>query len=83
MTMKRTEEITHDEGVPRQALYYMENKGYIKPNRLRVGRRVLREYSDEDVQLAKLIWELHDKEGLVWDTAYERATAQLELPHVL
>jgi DNA-binding transcriptional MerR regulator len=83
MTLKRTEEITHDEGLPRQALYYMENKGYIKPLRKRVGRRVLREYTESDIELAKLIWKYHEEDGLIWDAAYEKASTQLELPNVL
>ncbi len=82
MPMKRTEEVTHDDGLPRQALYYMENKGYIQPHRKQVGRRVLREYSESDIELAKLIWKYHDEDGLVWHIAHERAVKQLDLPHV-
>jgi DNA-binding transcriptional MerR regulator len=79
--MKRTEEVTHEDGsVPRQALYYMENKGYISPHRKRVGRRVLREYTEADVELAKLIWEYHNNDGLMWDAAYERASKKLNRP---
>ncbi len=79
--MKKTEEITREEGsVPRQALYYMENKGYISPYRKRVGRRVFRKYTEADVELAKLIWKYHDKEGLMWDAAYQRAAKQLDRP---
>jgi DNA-binding transcriptional MerR regulator len=81
--MRRTEEITHEEGIPRQALYYMENKGFISPRRKRVGRRILREYSDADVELAKLVWSYHDADGLLWDAAYTKATEELGIPSKL
>lgn len=80
--MKRTEEITHEVGIPRQVLYYMETKGYISPNRKRIGKRVHREYSDDDVKLAKLVWRYHDEDGLIWDTAYKKAIKKLGLPSV-
>ena len=62
--------------IPRQKLYYLEQKGYIKPLKAAVGDKEFREYSDEDVKKVECIWK-YLKKGFKYKIAYEKAMADI------
>lgn len=67
--------------IPRQKLYYLETKGFIKPKRIRIGEKEFREYSEADVELIRLIWR-YLKEGYKYRTALDRAMEDIKTPQL-
>ncbi len=72
----KTAEILKEIDIPRHKLYYLEQKGYIKPRRIPMGDLEAREYSDEDILKIKLIWK-YLKRGFKHKTAYQKATEEM------
>lgn len=52
----KTSDILEKTGIPRHKLYYLEQKGYIKPKRHPMGDLESREYTKKDLQMVGLIW---------------------------
>ncbi len=69
--MNTTEVLKHT-GIPRQKLYYLEQKGYVSPKKVRVGEKAFREFDDRDVQLIFWIW-AYLKDGFRYRIAYAKA----------
>ena len=67
--------------IPRQKLYYIEQKGYITPQKIVIGEKEFREYSDEDVRRIACIWK-HLKKGFKYKIAYEKAVEELSNPQL-
>ncbi|MBI5971095.1 MAG: hypothetical protein HY884_08080 [Deltaproteobacteria bacterium] len=67
--------------IPRQKLYYLEQKGYIKPHKTVIGDKEFREYSDEDVKKIELIWK-HLKKGFKYKIAFANAMDELSNPQL-
>lgn len=67
--------------IPRQKLYYLEQKGYIKPSKTVVGDKEFREYSAEDAQKVEYIWK-YLKKGFKYRVAYEKAMADIDDPQL-
>jgi len=78
MVMK-TPEILKKIDIPRQKLYYLEQKGYIKPHKIIKGEKVFREYSAEDVIKIECIWK-YLKKGFKYRVAHEKALEELGSP---
>jgi DNA-binding transcriptional MerR regulator len=73
----KTSEILSKLDIPRHKLYYLEQKGYVKPKRIPMGDLEAREFSDEDFERVKHIWK-YLKRGFKHKTAYQRATEELK-----
>ncbi len=73
----KTSEILQKINIPRHKLYYLEQKGYIKPRRIQMGDLEAREFSDEDLVKIGLIWR-YLKRGFKHKVAYVKALEQLE-----
>jgi DNA-binding transcriptional MerR regulator len=73
----KTFELLERINIPRHKLYYLEQKGYIKPNRLPMGDLEAREYSKSDVKIVKTIWK-YLQQGYRHKTAYQKALEELE-----
>jgi len=71
-----TTEVLKRTGIPRQKLYYLEQKGYVKPRKVYVGEKAFREFSEADVQLIRRIW-AYLKDGFRYRVAYEKALEQV------
>jgi DNA-binding transcriptional MerR regulator len=71
-----TAELLKNIDIPLSKLYYLEQKGYIKPRKRLVGEKEFRIYSEEDVLKIRLIWK-HLKNGFRYRIAYERAVSEL------
>ncbi|MBI5682065.1 MAG: MerR family transcriptional regulator [Deltaproteobacteria bacterium] len=67
--------------IPRQKLYYLEQKGYITPQKIVIGEKEFRQYSEEDVKRITCIWG-YLKKGFKYKIAYEKATEELSNPQM-
>lgn len=67
--------------IPRHKLYYLEQKGYIKPQKVIIGEKAFREYSEEDVRRVECIWK-YLKRGFKYKIAYEKAMEELSSPQI-
>jgi len=75
--VKPTTEVLKEIDIPRQRLYYLEQKGYIKPRKTLRGEKEFRKYSDKDVRKIEIIWK-YLKSGFRYRVAYEKAMEELK-----
>ena len=75
----RTSDILKKLSIPRHKLYYLEQKGYIKPKRIPMGELGAREYSEEDFRMLELIWK-YLQNGFKHRIAYQKALEDLQNP---
>ncbi len=68
----KTSEIINNLHIPRHKLYYLEQKGYVKPKRIPMGDLESREFSKQDFELVKLIWK-YLQQGFKHKVAYHMA----------
>ena len=72
----RTPELLAKIDIPRHKLYYLEQKGYIKPHKTVIGEKEFREYSEEDVKKVEVIWK-YLKKGFKYKIAFEKAMEEI------
>jgi len=72
----KTAEILSRIDIPRHKLYYLEQKGYVKPKRIPMGDLEAREFSKQDFELIEILWK-YLKRGFKHKTAYQMATEEL------
>jgi DNA-binding transcriptional MerR regulator len=77
----RTPELLAKIDIPRQKLYYLEQKGFIKPQKTVIGDKEFREYSEEDVKKIEYIWK-YLKKGFKYKIAYEKAMEEISNPQL-
>lgn len=77
----RTPELLAKIDIPRQKLYYLEQKGFITPHKTVIGDKEFREYSDDDVKKVEYIWK-YLKKGFKYKMAYEKAMDELTSPEL-
>lgn len=58
----------------RRFVYYLEAKGYIRPEKIQKQRIARREYSGEDLKTIREVWRYYNR-GYALQAAYELATA--------
>lgn len=75
----RQSEVTRRTGASRDELRYFEDKGYVRPGKVRLKKRVVRDYSESDVRLIELIMKYKAKR-LILDAAYDQAKRELTQP---
>lgn len=73
----KTSQILEQIGIPRHKLYYLEQKGYISPERIPMGDLEAREYGKADVEKIRLIWK-YLKKGFKHKAAYQKALEELD-----
>lgn len=73
----KTAEILRLVNIPRHKLYYLEQKGYIRPKRIPMGDLEAREFSDEDVAKIRFIWK-YLKQGFKHKVAYKKAMEEMK-----
>jgi len=78
----RTSDVLKKLNIPRHKLYYLEQKGYIKPKRIPMGELEAREYSEEDFRRLELIWK-YLQSGFKHKIAYQKAMEELQSPKLL
>ena len=72
----QTSEVLKKINIPRHKLYYLEQKGYIKPKKMPKGDIEAREYSEEDYQKIEAIWQFLQR-GFKHKVAYQKAMEKL------
>jgi len=77
----RTPELLAKVDIPRQKLYYLEQKGFIKPSKTQIGDKEFREYSEEDATKVEYIWK-YLKRGFKYKIAYEKAMEEISSPQL-
>lgn len=74
----KTSQVLEKTGIPRHKLYYLEQKGYITPQRIPMGDLEAREYSDTDVKRIEIIWK-YLKKGFKHKIAYQKTMEELNV----
>ncbi|CAG1066702.1 hypothetical protein BAC1_02331 [uncultured bacterium] len=77
----RTPDLLAKIDIPRQKLYYLEQKGFIKPQKITIGDKEFREYSEEDVRKVEYIWK-YLKKGFKYKIAFEKAMEEIQNPQL-
>jgi len=67
--------------IPRQKLYYLEQKGFISPKKRQIGEKEFREYSEADLVTVEFIWK-YLKKGFKYRVAFEKAMEELQNPEL-
>jgi len=80
--MKTTSEVVNEVGIPRQKLYYLEQKAFVNPETERRGEKTFRFYPDREVEKIRTIWK-YLEQGFRYRVAYERALEELQQPKLL
>ena len=75
----RTSDILRKLSIPRHKLYYLEQKGYVKPKRIPMRELETREYSEEEFKKLELIWK-YLQSGFKHKIAYQKALEELQSP---
>ena len=75
----KTSQLVKKLQITRDTLYYLEKKGFIEPKKTKTGKKLIREYSEEDVRKVELIWK-HLKMGFKYEVAYGKALEELSNP---
>jgi DNA-binding transcriptional MerR regulator len=73
----KTSDIISKLDIPRHKLYYLEQKGYVRPKRVPMGDLEAREFSTEDFERVKHIWK-YLKRGYRHKAAFQRATEEMK-----
>jgi DNA-binding transcriptional MerR regulator len=73
----KTSDIISKLDIPRHKLYYLEQKGYVRPKRVPMGDLEAREFSLEDFERVKHIWK-YLKRGYRHKAAFQRATEEMK-----
>ena len=77
----RTKEVLEKIDIPRDRLYYLEYKGFIKPKRIPTGEIEAREFSNEDFHKIQVIWK-YLKQGFKYRVAYQKAVEEFNNPQL-
>ena len=73
----KTKDLLQHIDIPRHKLYYLEQKGYVIPQRIPMGDLEAREFSEADVRLVQAIWK-YLKQGFKHKVAYQKALDKTE-----
>ncbi len=73
----KTSEILNKLDIPRHKLYYLEQKGYVRPKRIPMGDLEAREYTRQDFERVKTIWKYLQR-GYKHKAAYQMAVDELK-----
>jgi DNA-binding transcriptional MerR regulator len=76
-SMKTTAEVVEKIGIPRQKLYYLEQKGFVELTTEQRGDKLFRYYSQSEVEKIRLIWK-YWQQGFRYRVAYQKAVRDLK-----
>jgi DNA-binding transcriptional MerR regulator len=71
-----TSEVLQLVDIPRHKLYYLEQKGFVRPRKVQVGEREFRNYSPEQVERVRVLWK-YLSAGFRYSAARQKAEAEL------
>ena len=73
--MRASELIGNIPGITMDHLHNWERQGYLAPGRIRVGKKQIRNYTEKEARLVKVMWFYYQK-GLSPRNAYRTATEE-------
>jgi DNA-binding transcriptional MerR regulator len=73
--MRAAELINNIPGITMDHLHNWERQGYLAPGRIRVGKKQIRNYTEKEAYLVKVMWFYYQK-GLSPRNAYRTATEE-------
>ena len=76
-SMNTSGEVVEEIGIPRQKLYYLEQKGFVEPITEQRGEKLFRYYSQSEVKKIRLIWK-YWQQGFRYRAAYQKALRDLK-----
>ncbi len=74
--LKQVDGLTYDR------LTYFVRAGYVKPKKIKRGSLLYNDFSEEDIELIKLSWELISKHDVRTRAAFERAREEVKDPQL-
>jgi len=74
--MRATELMTNIPGITVDHLHNWERQGYLAPSRMKVGKKQIRDYSEQDVIFIRAMWFYYQK-GLSPKNAYRNAKEEV------
>jgi len=74
--MRASELIGNIPGITMDHLHNWERQGYLDPGRIRVGKKQIRNYTEKEALLVKVMWFYYQK-GLSPRNAYRTATEEV------
>ena len=77
--MLRITNLAKKTGASVDEIHYLEKKGIIKSEQLKLKQRVVRQFSDESVHTIELIIK-YRRQGFTWDVANEKARQEINKP---
>jgi len=80
--MTRITELARLTGASVDEIRYLESKGFIKPSRVRLTSRKVRQYGDADARRVEAIVK-YRRQGFTWDAAFQKAMKEIENPTLL
>ncbi len=72
----QTSDVLEKIDIPRHKLYYLEQKGYIRPRKVPRGELEAREFSNQDFRKIQAIWK-YLKLGFRHKVAFQKAMEEL------
>jgi DNA-binding transcriptional MerR regulator len=73
--MRASELIGNIPGITMDHLHNWERQGYLAPGRIKVGKKQIRDYTEKEAHLVKVMWFYYQK-GLSPRNAYRTATEE-------
>ena len=74
--LKQVDGLTYDR------LTYFVRAGYVKPKKIKRGSLYYNDFSEEDIELIKLAWELISKHDVRTRAAFKRAREEVKDPQL-
>jgi DNA-binding transcriptional MerR regulator len=78
----RITEFARKTGATLDELRYIEKKGFITSRRTRIKQREVRQFQETDIRKIELIIK-YRRQGFTWDTAFNKASQEMEKPSLL
>lgn len=74
--MRATELMTNIPGITVDHLHNWERQGYLAPSRIKVGKKQIRDYSEQEVVFIRVMW-FYYRKGLSPKNAYRNAKEEV------
>jgi len=77
--MLRITELARQTGASVDEIHYLEKKGILRSNKVKLKQRVVRQFDAEGTRTLELIIK-YRRQGFTWKVAYEKARQEIDKP---
>ncbi|MDP2920631.1 MAG: MerR family transcriptional regulator [Dehalococcoidia bacterium] len=77
--MLRITALARQSGATIDEIRYLETKGFIKSQRIKVKTREVRQFPEATARIVEIIIK-YRRQGFTWKTAYEKARQEIDKP---